>query len=150
MFGKPLAFLALWALLICGVSSAAPLQKEKEKAALSSAQSWMKLVDRGKYDESWKTAAEFFRSKVKLEEWVKMMETGRKPFGALVSRKITSSWYKTSLPGAPDGEYVIFQFETAFADRKGIMETVTSMLEKDGKWRMVGYFIKEKTEKTKQ
>jgi hypothetical protein len=45
------------------------------------------------------------------------------------------------LPGAPDGEYVVIQFESSFEKKKSAVETVTPMLEKDGKWRVSGYYI---------
>ena len=47
-----------------------------------------------------------------------------------------------SLPGAPDGEYVVLQFDTSFANKKEAVETVTPMLDKDGKWKVSGYYIK--------
>jgi hypothetical protein len=47
-----------------------------------------------------------------------------------------------SLPGAPDGEYVVIQFKTAFENKKFAIETVTPMLDGDGKWRVSGYFIR--------
>ncbi len=42
----------------------------------------------------------------------------------------------------PDGEYVVVQLETSFANKKAAVETVTPMLEKDGRWRVSGYFIR--------
>lgn len=48
----------------------------------------------------------------------------------------------TQLPGAPDGEYAVIQFETSFANKKSAIETVTPMKDPDGKWRVSGYFIK--------
>ena len=50
--------------------------------------------------------------------------------------------FTKTMPGAPDGEYVILQFDTSFADKKAAIETVTPMKDKDGKWRVAGYFIK--------
>lgn len=49
---------------------------------------------------------------------------------------------KTSLPGAPDGEYVVIEFESSFEHKKSAIETVTPMNDKDGKWRVSGYYIK--------
>jgi ribosomal protein S17E len=46
------------------------------------------------------------------------------------------------MPGAPDGEYVILQFETTYEKKRQAIETVAPMKEKDGKWRVAGYFIK--------
>ena len=115
---------------------------EKEKAAASSAEVWLGMVDAGEYAESWKAAAELFRNAVKQEEWVQSLQAARKPLGKLISRKIKTKTYRTSLPGAPDGEYVVIQFESSFEKKKSAVETVTPMMDKDGKWRVSGYFIK--------
>ena len=48
----------------------------------------------------------------------------------------------TSLPGAPDGEYRVFQFDTSFEHKQTAVETVTAVLETDGSWRIAGYFIR--------
>ncbi len=66
----------------------------------------------------------------------------RKPLGQTVSRVLFSKRYHTSLPGAPDGEYVVIQFNTSFENKKSAIETVTPMKDEDGKWRVSGYYIK--------
>ncbi len=114
----------------------------KEKAAISAAEKWLTTVDAGKYTESWKETAEFFRNAVKPEQWEQSMNAVRKPLGKLISRKVQTKVYRTSLPGAPDGEYVVIQFETSFENKKAAIETVTPMMDKDGKWRVSGYYIK--------
>jgi hypothetical protein len=60
----------------------------------------------------------------------------------MVSRKLKSAKYTKALPGAPAGEYVVLQFDTSFVNKKEAVETVTPMLDKDGKWKVSGYFIK--------
>ncbi|NMA20884.1 MAG: DUF4019 domain-containing protein [Lentisphaerae bacterium] len=115
---------------------------EREKTALTAAETWLAFVDEEKYAKSWQEAAEYFRNAVKQEQWTSSMQAFRKPLGKLVSRKMKNASYKTSLPGAPDGEYVIIQFETSFANKKDAIETVIAMMDKDGKWRVAGYFIK--------
>ena len=40
------------------------------------------------------------------------------------------------------GEYVVIQFNTVFDNKQSAVETVTSVLDKDGKWKVAGYFIK--------
>jgi ribosomal protein S17E len=42
----------------------------------------------------------------------------------------------------PDGKYVVIKYDTSFENKKSAVETVTPMLDKDGKWRVAGYFIK--------
>lgn len=115
---------------------------EKENAAVISAEKWLGMVDAGKYAESWKEAAELFRNAVKQEQWEQSLQAVRKPLGKLIFRKIKTKTYRTSLPGAPDGEYVVIQFETSFEHKKSAIETVTPMMDKDGKWRVSGYYIK--------
>ena len=66
----------------------------------------------------------------------------RKPLGKVISREVKSKSYHTSLPGIPDGEYVVIQFETSFENKKSAIETLTPMMDKDVKWRVSGYFIK--------
>ena len=65
-----------------------------------------------------------------------------KPFGKVVSREMKKMTYKSSLPGAPDGEYMVIQFATSFGKKRAAVETVTTMAEKDGTWRDSGYYIK--------
>ncbi|MDY6990555.1 MAG: DUF4019 domain-containing protein [Thermodesulfobacteriota bacterium] len=60
----------------------------------------------------------------------------------VISRKVKAKAYKTSLPGAPDGEYVVIQFDTSFEYKEKAVETVTPMMDKDGLWRVSGYYIK--------
>jgi hypothetical protein len=100
------------------------------------------MVDGGKYAESWKDAAELFRNAVSQQQWEQSLHAVRKPLGKLVTRKLKTMTYKTSLPGAPDGEYVVIEFETSFEKKKAAIETVTPMMDKDGKWRVSGYYIK--------
>ena len=122
--------------------TAIAIDPEKETAAVSAAENWLATVDAGKYAASWKEAAEFLKNSVKREQLELSMKATRQPLGKLISRKMRTKSYKTSLPGAPDGEYVVIQFETSFENKKTATETVTPMLDKDGKWQVSGYYIK--------
>ncbi len=115
---------------------------QAETAAVAAANAWLSLVDGEEYAESWDEAAQLFKGAVPKEQWVQTMQAGRKPFGKNVSRELQSKRYRTSLPGAPDGEYVVIQFKASFENKKSAVETVTPMLDKDGKWRVSGYFMK--------
>lgn len=115
---------------------------QREEAAVKAALAWLALVDGGKYAESWKEAAELFRGAVPQESWVQQVGGVRKPLGKVHKREVKSKSFQTSLPGAPDGQYVVIQFEASFESKKAAVETVTPLLDKDGKWRVSGYFIK--------
>lgn len=117
-------------------------EDKPEQLAAQSAEAWLGLVDSGKYADSWQEAAGFFKNAVTKEKWQSAMHGGREPLGTLVSRKLRSAKYTTTLPSAPDGEYVVIQYDSTFEHKQTAVETVTPMLDKDGKWRVSGYFIK--------
>ena len=112
------------------------------KAAQAAATAWLALVDRGDYAASWRQASTLFREQVTEEKWRASLASARGPFGKMVSRKLSSARYTTTLPGAPDGEYVIIRYATSFENKKEGIETVTPVKDRDGAWRVSGYFLR--------
>lgn len=131
--------MAIWGLCFSCTSKA---NKEKEAEAVAAAEIWLALIDEGKYGESWETTAAYFRNAITQEKWEQMLIAVRKPLDQLISRELSSKKYTKSLPGAPDGEYVVIQFKTSFVNKESGIETVTPMLDSDGRWRVAGYYIK--------
>lgn len=138
---RKLGFLIL---LVCTLafSQGVNADRSAEEAAVAASQAWLALVDQANYSGSWEEAAEYFRAAVTVEQWQRSMRAFREPLGRVVSRKLKSKHYTNTLPGAPDGEYVVIQYETSFENKKSAIETITPMLDKDGKWRVSGYYIK--------
>jgi len=124
------------------VSTNAGVSSVENQPAVSAAQTWLALIDAGNYSESWKQASAIVQGAATEPVFANAMETFRKPLGELVSRQLKSAQPMTELPGAADGQYVVMQFETSFANKKSAIETVTFALEKDGQWKSAGYFIK--------
>jgi hypothetical protein len=125
--------------------SALPVRAEDTDAvtkAQTAAKTWLALTDAGKYDRSWDSATSLFKSSITKSDWEKIIRSVRSPLGALKSRTVKSATFTRTLPGAPDGEYVVIQFDTKFANKASAVETVTPMHEKDGSWRVAGYYIK--------
>jgi hypothetical protein len=116
--------------------------QESNMAAQTSAESWLALVDGQHYAESWQAAATFFKNAVTAEKWQEAVGTARMPLGSMKSRTVKSVTSTKTLPGAPDGEYVVFQFNTSFEQKAAALETVTTVRESDGNWRVVGYFVR--------
>jgi hypothetical protein len=110
--------------------------------AISAARDWLTLVDSGDYSGSWKEASAYFRGGVTPENWQSTMEAFRRPLGKVISREVMRAEELASLPGAPDGKYVVMRFISSFEKKKSAVETVTFTLDNDGKWRAVRYFIK--------
>ncbi len=136
----PTKIFCLSAILVLCLAAAA--QVKPEQAAQKAADFWLTLVDSGHYAESWDEASQAFRSAVTKEQWTSKIRGVREPFGKVVSRNLKSATYTKTLPGAPDGEYVVIQYETVFEHKQSAVETVTPMRDKDGAWRVSGYFIR--------
>jgi hypothetical protein len=117
-------------------------RSDREKAAIASAEKWLRIVDKGNYRESWEESSEYFKQAVQQDQWEQAVQAVREPLGELISRKVKSATYTTSLPGAPDGEYVVIKFSTSFGNKKSGIETVTPRMDSDGIWRVSGYHIK--------
>lgn len=113
-----------------------------EREAVAAANAWLALIDQGEYQKSWSESSSLFRGAITADDWARTARGVRVPLGKLVSREVKSKHYMESLPGAPDGKYVVIQFETSYEKKKSAVETVTPMLDQDGKWRVSGYFIK--------
>jgi hypothetical protein len=130
---------ALCAACLIGPAVAAD---KPEDAAQAAAESWLKRVDAGDYAGSWEQAARVFKGAVKQDGWVQMCGGVRVPLGKLTSRKLKSREYTEKLPGAPDGRYVVIQYDTVFENKSAAVETIVPMADPDGAWRVSGYFIR--------
>src|SRR5580765_5546807 len=108
--------------------------------AQSAAVAWLLVVDAGQYAQSWDEAAALFQKALAKPDWEKALVAARSPLGPARSRKVRSVTYSRSLPNAPEGEYVVIQYDTQF-ELRGAVETVVPMKEKDG-WKVSGYFIR--------
>src|SRR4029077_18857096 len=97
---------------------------EREKAAEHAAQKWLAIVDAGRYGESWDAAAGLVRRALTRAQWEDPLNKARPPLGKVLSRKLRSATFMTSVPGAPQGEYVVIEYDTDFENRKGATERV--------------------------
>jgi len=84
-----------------------------------------------------------FRGAVGRDAWAKQAAAVRGPLGKVNARKAVEVTTQKNPPGAPPGDYVIVAFETDFADSAPRRrETVSTIREPDGNWRVIGYFIR--------
>jgi hypothetical protein len=142
MSRKPVAALLLCLVGVVLGSVHAVADEAMEQKAVTAAKAWLALIDSGDYEKSWNTAAAYFQNAVAQQQWQQSLTAARKPLGQVVSRQLKAKHYTTSLPAAPDGQYVVIQYETSFENKKSAVETITPMLNADGQWRVAGYYIK--------
>ncbi|HYG99577.1 MAG TPA: DUF4019 domain-containing protein [Terriglobales bacterium] len=113
-----------------------------KQQAQSAGEQWLAVIDNGKYGESYDMAAPMFKAALQKADWERSLRAVRAPLGNIVSRQLASATYTTSLPGAPNGKYVVMQFNTNFQNKKDAVETLTMVLADDGQWKSTGYFIR--------
>lgn len=109
-----------------------------EKAGQNAAQAWLILLDRKDWGTAWDASSAVFRQNVPLGTWMDNVPKVREPWGAFVERSPGIALYKKTLAGRPDGDYVTVVFLSKFANRE-VEETVTTVRESDGRWRVTGY-----------
>lgn len=113
-----------------------------EKAGQTAAQAWLLLLDRRDWGTAWDMSSAVFRNNVPLPSWMDGIPKVRQPFGAFIERQPAEVVYKKTLAGQPAGDYVTAIFITKFDKKADVQETVTTVRESDGRWRVTGYTAK--------
>jgi len=95
---KSKAIVVAVAVVLCAVlgnlsARAAGDEKAAVKNATSATQKWLELLDKGKYKESWETAAPIVRERVTKPQFIQGVESARKPLGKVISRNLKSTMY---------------------------------------------------------
>src|ERR1035441_1603741 len=109
----------LWLLIVMAVISGRAIasDQEKEQKAVKIAEAWLQLVDNGNYAQGWLEAASYFKEAVSESQMEEAFKIARKPFGKIVTRQVKNSQYMTSVPGGPEGEYFVIQFNATFENK---------------------------------
>lgn len=110
--------------------------------ASAAADAWLEMIDAGDVEGTWEAAASLFKQLVGLDAWRAAHAQATTVFGRPLSRELSNTEYRESIPGAPDGQYVVMEYAAAFERKKEAVETVVAALDGDGVWRVGGYFIR--------
>ena len=132
--------------VLAAIALGAPVSSVAQDARATSVQrvarDWLALIDRGDYAASWKAAGAKFKLAVTSERWSAAAKSVRGPLGAVVQRSMYNTSFTKAFPGAPEGDYALVVFRTAFQNKTGGDETITLEHEADGQWRVVGYAVR--------
>lgn len=102
---------------------------------------WLLLVDQAKYDASWDSASDYFKSQLTKEKWGEMIKAARDTVGQPLSRVSESVKPTDRLPAMPFGKYLVIVLRTKFTMNASATETIIMKLEHD-EWKVAGYLIK--------
>jgi hypothetical protein len=115
---------------------------DPQTPATKSAESWLTLVDAGKFGESWEQASPAFKAAITKEKWTEALTKVRDQVGKFESRKLSETQTIKDPPNAPPGDYTVLQYTSNFANKNDATEIVAVSLDDDKHWRTSGYFVK--------
>lgn len=105
------------------------------------ADAWLMHIDAGDDAAAWRDGSSLFRQMVTEAQWAEAHGKLTSVLGRPLERWLRDTEHLTSVPGAPDGEYVLMRYDTRFERKQEAVETVVTMLDTDGAWRVGGYFV---------
>jgi len=108
-------------------------------AAQPAALAFLKMIDAGRYSDSYDLAGENMRGTFSRKEWAEMVSDGRKHVGALASRELIGVRYTPTVTDGPPGNYYIAFYHARYGG-KDWQERVVLLL-KDKAYRVEGYYI---------
>lgn len=133
-----MGLLCFFFLLLSGGVFAA---EDPNAASAEIAKDWLKLVDDGKYAESWNSASLRTKMTIQKGEWEQIMEATRKPLGRTLSRAISVQQIVENPKGLPVGQYMMIVYKTVFANKSEGTELVTLVLGDDNRWHVMTYVV---------
>ncbi|HNY69352.1 MAG TPA: DUF4019 domain-containing protein [Syntrophorhabdus sp.] len=68
------------------------------------------------------------------KQWKQVVEGTHRHLCNVLTRKGMEKTYRTSPPGAHNGEYVVIKFGILFANRKSTMKTAFPMMDESSAW----------------
>lgn len=132
--------LPLLLLLLVTSCSSQPSVGDAQRRA---SDSWLTLIDKAAYEQSWEASAELFQKAIGKQNWVRQIASVRRPMGQLISRTLASSDVKENLAGQPPGIYTIFIYRSVFRGKGEAVETHTVYrADRNQPWQNAGYYIK--------
>jgi len=112
-----------------------------DEEVVKESRNWLALIDAGRAGQAWDGAGAQLKASVSRAKWIDGIGALRKPFGKFVSREMMQVARAHEMPGVPEGDYAIVQFDSVFANGKHATEMVTWTLNNTS-WRVSGYQIR--------
>jgi hypothetical protein len=110
---------------------------DQTEQAREAADAWLALFDADDIEATYEMAAETFKTQVEMQDWEAQAAQVKQAVGELDGRTYMETTYADELPQAPEGDYMIVQYDTQYANLN-VTEFVILVLDEDT-WRMVGF-----------
>ena len=115
-------------------------KRANENDARTAALHWLQLLDEGDYEEAFEWEAQDFRMSRTQNQFVRLMQARRAPFGKTIDRKFIGAAHVEKFVGAPEGNYESVLFKTNFERKNPTAERVILIKQPIG-WRVIDYRI---------
>ena len=115
------------------VGNGTPIFEDRERE--TAARNWLKFVDQSDWQASYDATGSTFRKANDVAGWRNASKQARVPLGKVVSRKAVTF---TVFPSPEQYEFV--RFETDFANKRGVIESIT-LARENGALKVVGYYL---------
>ena len=109
----------------------------EDTEVVSAARQWLAFIDAHDWEASWTATGKQFRDLNSKEQFAEMAESVQPKLGATLSRTFLSQEF---VPAPPSG-YEMVKFRTEFGEKPDTIESI-ALQQEDGKWRVVGYWLK--------
>ncbi len=116
--------------------------QHKVDAARIAAEEFLQMVDDGQLDNSWQVSADYLQQKVKLPEWIDKLTKIKADYGPLQTRELSDAAIAAPVEELPNREMLLLTYAANFEKQAERKELVTMLLDPQGGWQVVGYFIK--------
>ncbi|WP_299192865.1 DUF4019 domain-containing protein [uncultured Erythrobacter sp.] len=123
-------------------TASTPSTNPDDAVSMDQAEIFLASIDAGDFAQSWEDGGEFFQNETTLEEWTGVIEPVRSPLGAVEDRRLAAVQQLSTLPGAPEGDYEVLQFQTKFAGVDAISVETVIMVRNGSRFDVAGYFIR--------
>lgn len=114
--------LTIMIMVILAASAKAELPSEDQLSR--QAESFLELMDQGRYDEAWSATSTLFQSLNDPNLWQARHHAVHAAYGTLAFRQRQHVRYRKTYNLSPDGLYVVVQFKSAYANKSVTTETV--------------------------
>src|SRR5438552_1597438 len=136
-------FVCGWSILLAGCATDSASRAEKrasENEARAAALRWLQLLDTGDYEEAFEFEAQDFRMSRTQNQFVRLMQARRAPFGKTNERKVIGGPQVEKFVGAPESKYQSVLFQTNFQHKNPTRERRIIVKQPIG-WRVIDYRI---------
>jgi hypothetical protein len=112
------------------------------EGAQAAADKWLSVWDAAKCKETFALLSPLSRERIDEKLWVDYCGNAQKQLGKLQARKPTAGTIIKSLPSKPDYSGATIHYQSSFENLPTVIEFVSLVLEKDGRWTVSNYRLR--------